>query len=245
METPQDSSLHLIVLPAPQLRWTQGIVLCVCVLVAMAVVPVANESPVVSPRSVSSDKSSKVYGYSLAGLHTSWDNTPVIRERLRNGKNLVLQFDPEREELVNGPVDKTLANVRNNLDALKPVLLLMRENNVQPPVIDYVIEEVRHLYNCSKVKVNHDTIYHQSWAIRHLASLAKNTIQHRKFLSEDKYCMHICQSQSHCFSFNVHSTLVDYISVQFISRSSNVLRYIVMQGDAQILTLYNHTFRLD
>ena len=210
----------------------------------MAVVGVASESPVVSPRSVASDKSSKIYGYSLAGLHTSWDNIPVVRNRLRNGKNLILQFDPEREELVNGPVDKTLANVRNNLDALKPVLELMRENNTQPPIIDYVIEEVRNLYNCSKVKVNHDTIYHQSWAIRHLASLAKSTIQHRKYLSEDKYC--ICQN--HCFFFHVRSTLVDYryIGVQLISRSSKVLRYIVMHGDTQIMVLQRlYTFRWD
>ena len=148
------------------------------VLMAMAVVP-AEESP------RSSSGGEKIYGYDLSGLHTAWDNTVEIRNRLRNGKNLVLQFDPEREELVNGPVDKTLANIRNNLCVLKPVLELMRVNSLQPPMIDRVIEEVRYLYTCSKVKVNHDTIYHQSRALRHLASLAKNTVQYRKFLSED------------------------------------------------------------
>ena len=151
----------------------------------MEVVP-ATESPAVSPRSSTSND--RIYGFSMAGLHTTWDNTTEVRNRLRNGKNLILQFDPEREELVNGPVDKTLANVRNNLTVLQPVLELMRDNNLQCPMIDRLIEEVRNLYNCAKVKVSHDTVYHQSWAVRHLASLAKNTVQHRKFLSEDNEC---------------------------------------------------------
>lgn len=185
MKFPRFTSHHFFSSPLPHRSCVEprelfGVSLGV--LMAMAVVP-AEESPVVSPRSSSGGE--KIYGYDLSGLHTAWDNTVEVRNRLRNGKNLVLQFDPEREELVNGPVDKTLANIRNNLCVLKPVLELMRVNNLQPPMIDRVIEEVRHLYTCSKVKVNHDTIYHQSWALRHLASLAKNTVQHRKFLSED------------------------------------------------------------
>lgn len=149
---------------------------------SMGEVPI--DSPMVSPRSTSSDKSSK-YGYCLAGLQTSWDNIPLVRSRLRNNQNLILQFDPEREELVNGPVDKTLANVRCNLEALQPVLHLMKLNGLQPPMIDRLMEEVRGLYNCAKVKASHDTIYHQTWAVRHLASLAKNVVLYRKYLSQD------------------------------------------------------------
>lgn len=207
MKFPRFTSHHFFSSPLPHRSCVEprelfGVSLGV--LMAMAVVP-DEESPVVSPRSSSGGE--KIYGYDLSGLHTAWDNTVEVRNRLRNGKNLVLQFDPEREELVNGPVDKTLANIRNNLCVLKPVLELMRVNNLQPPMIDRVIEEVRYLYTCSKVKVNHDTIYHQSWALRHLASLAKNTVQHRKFLRT----MHIYQRKQ-----ELNCAIVCFFYISFI-----------------------------
>lgn len=132
-----------------------------------------------------SSANDRVGTYSLQGLHIQWDNLKAVRDRLRMNSRLIMHWDPETEKLTNIYPEKTLQNVRKNREQLRPLLHLMKENKLFLPGIDGLIEEVRALYRCAKCACSYDTLYWEAWACRRLLSLAKNTLLHRKFLSED------------------------------------------------------------
>lgn len=172
-----------------------------------------------APHSVSSPASScdKVSNYPLENLHLEWDNIPEVRNRLRNGQHLFLHFDEKTGALTNHPVEKTLQNVRQNRKQLAPVNRRVRDQSLQLPNIDNIIEEMRLLYRASKVDCTHDTLYHESWACRRLLSLGKNTLLHRKYLSEDGSANYIL-----CGSMCVFNACMQ--ACTSASTSHNVLR---------------------
>lgn len=142
------------------------------------------EGPLVVPPHGAGERD-RAFGYSLEGLAREWDNLDQVRDRLRDGHHLIMHYDPGTGLLTDQPVEKTLQNIRMNRIPLRPLHLRMKAQELQIPTIDVLIEEVRKLYKYSKVNVSHDVLYHETWACRRLASLAKNALQHRRYLSED------------------------------------------------------------
>ena len=139
-------------------------------------------------RQASPSPEEKAAHYSLEGLHQDWDGVAEVRKRLRNRDRVFKHYDPETGKLCNVYVEKTLNNVRCNRLCLQPLFRRMKQNDLHLPMIDGVIEEMRSLYCCAKISVSYDILYQEAWACRRLLSLAKNTILHRKYLSEDCFC---------------------------------------------------------
>lgn len=156
-----------------------------------------SDDPAASPLALGDKEQGHNYAIDL--VHVEWDNMPEVRRRLREKNHLFMHWDREQCKLTNNCVDKTLANVRENRVQLRPLLHRMRDNNLHLPLIDSVIEEIRSLYMATKMCVSYDLLYQQSWACRRLLSLAKNTVLHRKYLSEESL-YHFCA----CFT-TVHA----------------------------------------
>lgn len=133
----------------------------------------------------SASPSDKTAHYSLQGLHDEWDQVPELRKRVRQGDHIFMHYDGETGRLTNRYVERTLNNVRFNREELAPLCRRVRAHGLVLPMIDAVIEEIRTLYSCAKVTVAYDTLYQEAWACRRLLSLGKNTLLHRKFISED------------------------------------------------------------
>lgn len=163
-----------------------------------------------------SSAAEKVGSYSLKGIDLLWDNLDCVRERMRHHNRVIMHYDPETKKLSNLYVEKTIHNLRHNRLQLQPLFEKMKENDLQLPMIDNVIEEFRNLYMRFKRVVTYDTLYQESWAARRLLSLAKNTVLHRKHLSEDKgtplkaiSCTFLCQGPHFSYKpYSVHGSAV-------------------------------------
>ena len=129
------------------------------------------------PASVAKDKGSpKLYvgKYNLEGLARTWDNTGLVRDRLRSQKRLFLSYDTKlKQAMIVANVETTVPNLRVNSFVLSPVLKMVRANNDLLPQIDRVIQEIQTVYWANACHVNGDVVYHEAWSIRHLISLLK------------------------------------------------------------------------
>ena len=126
-----------------------------------------------------------VGNYSLRGLALAWDNRSAIRDRLREQKRLLLQYDTKlKQTMVAKSVDKSVYNIRINQAVLSPVLHLVRANRQLQPGLDRLIEEIKILYAKYKIDILGDIVYHEAWSIRHLLSLLKN--EHCRVLADFK-----------------------------------------------------------
>ena len=123
-------------------------------------------SPNQSPKSM-------VGKFELIDLPISWDNDPAIRERIRNGLNLCAAYDPKTGELVSKYVDGTPENLRVNAPVLKPIVTLMRQNDLQLPAIDKLISSVDEFFQLAKLTRSMDDCYQEAWAIRRLIGKLK------------------------------------------------------------------------
>lgn len=123
-------------------------------------------SPMTSPRGV-------VGSYDLETLPASWDNSPEIRERMRNGQNLVLALDHREGKLVSEYVDPTVDNLKANVEVLRPIMTVMKQNDLQLPSIEKLIGAVDGLFSLAKISRSDDHFYQEAWAIRRLISKLK------------------------------------------------------------------------
>lgn len=114
--------------------------------------------------------------YSLENLAAKWDDTPEIRERLRQGNHLLRHWCNQKNKETNEHVSTTVANIKCNYPVLKPVLKLMKENGHLIPVLDNAMQEVRTLFQRCKLQFNGDRVYHEAWALRRLVTLAKSQL---------------------------------------------------------------------
>ncbi|CAK8997593.1 unnamed protein product [Durusdinium trenchii] len=144
------------------------------------------------PATPSSEERDSGSHYPLDGVYQDWDNMAEVRKRIRWNKNLIQHVDPQTSQPTNEYVEKTLANLRENRVQLKPMFHRTRAHQLQLPMIDGVIEEIRNLYMASKITVSYDFLYQQAWAVRRMLSLAKNTLLYKKYLSEDRSLFFIC-----------------------------------------------------
>ena len=126
----------------------------------------AGGSPGASPKSV-------VGSYDLDTLPNSWDNCSEIRERMRNGQNLVLAVDHAAGQLASCYVDATVENLKANVEVLIPVVTIMQQHELQLPGIEKLISAVDGLFTLAKVSRTNDHFYQEAWAIRRLISKLK------------------------------------------------------------------------
>ena len=126
----------------------------------------------ISPRS----RQERVGKYDISHISKIWDDTALVRERVREKHNLVQNFDIQHETAVDAEVEKTPESCRLNSLILMPILDLMRENNLMPPSVDRLIEVIDKFYKISKVSRDLEHCYHQAWAVRDLINVLKGFI---------------------------------------------------------------------
>ena len=114
-------------------------------------------------------------GWGMAGLALSWDNTPDVRTRLRNGNHLMMRWDPLLCIQTNELVETSIESIRINSFVLQPVFKMMAAHGRSSPTIDAVMEQVDELFKRVGVQFtkHKDRVYQESWAIRRLCTYAK------------------------------------------------------------------------
>ena len=136
-----------------------------------------------SQRSPSASPKVVVGSYDCSGLPKKWDDDAVIRERIRSNFNLVVRIDHEFKP-ANGYVESTTDNVKLNAPIMGPVCDLMKDNDLKPPALDVLIEQINLFYVIAKVWGGYESYYQQAWAIRRLLGKLK-TYTYREFPPED------------------------------------------------------------
>lgn len=140
-------------------------------------------SQMVSPRSDTSEEPS--FHYPLEGLALTWDNTEIVRQRLRDQQNLCRHIDPKKGLELDAYVERTLQNCRCNEAVLSPLLKLMHQNNGKLPSIDRVMEQVNLLFKMAKVAVTGERVYQEGWAVRRLVAHMKK-MKHKSHQPKDQ-----------------------------------------------------------
>ena len=121
------------------------------------------------PKEVAKDK-----GDGILGLALKWDNNELVRQRMRSGWNLLVHFDPKLKKMSNCSVDRTVPNVKVNVEILAPVCDWMRRS-CRVPEIDSLESQVQQMFSMYNAKVDTKTIGDQAWSIRHLITVLRQT----------------------------------------------------------------------
>ena len=104
--------------------------------------------------------------FDASGLGKEWDDIESIRERLRSGKNLVV-------EVKNKGQDATIFECNTNSDILIPVLQRLFVSQLKLPEIDHLRQEVEDAYKKCQREVQADTIDDDAWDIRKMIRFCK------------------------------------------------------------------------
>ena len=115
----------------------------------------------------------KVGSYSMTSLPIEWDNNPAIRERVRENHNLVLSFNHQTQKGESNYVDGTVAKVKINAPVLEPILVTMKDHELQLPSIECLIKSVGDFFELAKLSRSNDHCYQEAWAIRRLIGKVK------------------------------------------------------------------------
>ena len=129
-----------------------------------------------SPSSQDSPKS-VVGSYGLDTVPVQWDDSPVIRDRIRDNQNLLLKFNPTTCKYETGCfIEANNDNVKLNASVLKPLLQVMEGHDLQLPSIENLIAAIDAFYQLSKVSRCSDLIYQEAWALRRMIGRMKKFI---------------------------------------------------------------------
>jgi hypothetical protein len=120
-----------------------------------------------------SSSKSVVGSFDLKDVPIQWDNDPAIRERMRNGDNLCLAWDGDTGKYVSKYVDPTIENLKVNSAVLKPLVILMGENELRLPSITNLIDAVDELFKLAKLVRTSEHHYQEAWAIRRMIGKLK------------------------------------------------------------------------
>ena len=126
-----------------------------------------------SPTTSSNSTPDRVGKYDISHFLKAWDDDETVRERLRNGHQLLLHHDPLTGEAANVSVEGTVANVKCNLQVLLPIADTMAQNSLLMPNIDRLIQCVDLLYQKVKQPRSLEHCYHMAWACRRLLGTGK------------------------------------------------------------------------
>jgi hypothetical protein len=128
------------------------------------------------------------------GLALIWDNIPEVRQRLRTGHNLLVNFDAKLNQSTNTTVERTMGNVKVNSFVLSPVCQMMHVKGLTN--IDDLESEVKQMFSMCGMLANTKTIIAQAWAIRYLIGVVKGSIKAEK---GDKKKVKRCPKDRICF----------------------------------------------
>ena len=112
----------------------------------------------------------------LLGLAIKWDDVETIRQRMRERFNLLVHFDIKLKKKTNFAVQRTLSDVKANVDVLAPVCHLIRQTK-KTPEIEPLEKEVQQMFALYNIPVKAATISDQAWAIRHLITVLRSTVR--------------------------------------------------------------------
>ena len=131
-------------------------------------------------------KGVSLVGGSIDGLSLTWDNIAVVRQRMRDGYNLLIHFDPRLKQVSNHAVERSIRDVKVNSETLKPVCALVRIHH-RLPGVDQLQYQVKLLYSMNNRPISLDLAHSQAWAIRHLLGVLKSAVRHNKKTGEKKF----------------------------------------------------------
>ena len=112
----------------------------------------------------------------LSGLALKWDDSSMVRQRLRSGFNLVIHYDSKTKTETNCDVDRNLKNVKANYAPLMFVCQLIGKYRMIPN-IDQLAEEVRKVYALNDKPITHPKSMSQAWSLRHLIGVLRGTVR--------------------------------------------------------------------
>ena len=119
------------------------------------------------------------------GLSKIWDGIAGVRERLRAGNSLCMNFDEKAKRATNEYVGRSVANIKVNEFVLRPVLQIMHDQGGKSVAIDGLIKEVSSLYLNATKDARAQEAYQMGWAIRRLCSLTKS-MTYKKQIPKDR-----------------------------------------------------------
>ena len=166
--------------PVPQI----GFFWCVCVAISIFAMvrrheladgdpsPTGSRAPSDHSSCASSTKTI-VGSYDVSGLPGVWDGDATIRERLRNGHNLVVTLDPIDGKICSSHVDATTQNLKLNAPAVLPLAKLVGQHDLRVPSLDRLMGSIDTFYQITKKSMNQEECYQQSWCLRRLLGKLK------------------------------------------------------------------------
>ena len=147
-----------------------------------------------------SPKAVVVGDYVLDTLPASWDNTASIRDRIRCGQNLLVRWDPVTGATdSSGFVEACNDNLKVNADVLTPLLVIMKDQELQLPSISTLLHAIEGFYTLSKISRSEDLIYQEAWAVRRMIGRMKKHL-YRNFPPQDsQYQTNPCNVINHAW----------------------------------------------
>lgn len=108
-----------------------------------------------------------------------------IRDRIRSNLDLVNRLDEEGKPCRGGHIESTSDNLKLNEPVLIPICHLMEKNELKPPALDRIIQQIGAFYTLAKLWGGYESYYHQAWAVRRLLGKLK-TYTYRDLPPEDR-----------------------------------------------------------
>ena len=123
----------------------------------------------------------------LTGLGAVWDGEPT----LRTGGALFSEVSEKNLDL---------RTPSAHAPVLKPILVLMKENNKKLPSIDALREEVKAVYQLNKREIVSSEVDHAAWGLRKYAGFVKmkcrksqpSNDSSRRSIDRHRVCTHMC-----------------------------------------------------
>ncbi|CAE7187452.1 unnamed protein product, partial [Symbiodinium sp. CCMP2456] len=134
----------------------------------MAIVPVAEPA------------ASDNQGSWWAGLHEEWENTPLLRERMRKGLHLLIPHPLCKDDSKPSPdfVERSVHNCRQNKDVLIPAMKRWAAHGPETvPQVDCLYHEVEKLFQtCYREDLTPGDTHMDAWTLRKLMTLVKSLL---------------------------------------------------------------------
>lgn len=120
------------------------------------------------------DAGKKVFA-GFEGLAKSWDNSERLRARLRDVQRLVVTMpaEDEKEQAPANVVPKTVANLRYNHHAMRPLVKLLSPHHDCVPCLNALTNELRIFFGKGNLNPSQATLQDQAWSLRYLFSVLK------------------------------------------------------------------------
>lgn len=125
------------------------------------------------------------------GLALKWDNNEIIRQRMRQGFNLLVHHDDKLKKFTNAKVEKTMKNVKANTHVISPVCRMMNASGLTN--IYDLEHEVKQIFAMCNIVVAKATIISQAWSVRYLIQVLKSSLKADK---KDKTKIKRCPKDS-------------------------------------------------